>query len=71
MGIVISLVFGLRLCYLKRSLDAKKWDMGTRYWERDVDVQIFMPIVLQNILFLKSLMKSQQMINYVSNERLS
>ena len=71
MGIVISLVFGLRLCYLKRSLDAKKCDMGTRYWERDVDVQIFMPIVLQNILFLKSLMKFQQMINYVSNERLS
>ena len=71
MGIVISLVFGLWLCYLKRSLDAKKCDMGTRYWERDVDVQIFMPIVLQNILFLKSLMKFQQMINYVSNERLS
>lgn len=71
MEIVISLVFGLRLCYLKRSLDAKKWDMETRYWERDVDVQIFMPIVLQNILFLKSLMKFQQMINYVSNERLS
>ena len=71
MRIVISLVFGLRLSYLKRSLDAKKCDMGTRYWERDVDVQIFMPIVLQNILFLKSLMKFQQMINYVSNERLS
>lgn len=71
MEIVISLVFGLRLCYLKRSLNAKKWDMGTRCWERDVDVQIFMPTVLQNILFLKSLMKFQQMINYVSNERLS
>ena len=45
--------------------------MRTGYWEREMDVKIFMVMAFQNILFQKYLMKLQEKLNYGSNQRVS